>query len=82
MISFTSDYGESGQIDISECCNALQEEVALEVFIDFHSIEVFINSGEKVLSFTAYDQEKGTGISIRGLSQATLKEIVYATSEG
>ncbi|WP_165350698.1 glycoside hydrolase family 32 protein [Ectobacillus funiculus] len=79
MISFTSDYGEFSQIDISECCNALQEEVALEVFMDLHSIEVFINSGEKVLSFTAYDQEKGTDISIRGLSQTRLKEIVYAT---
>ncbi len=79
MISFTSDHGDSGQIDISECCNPLQEEITLEVFIDLHSIEVFMNSGEKVLSFTAYDQGKGTDISIRGLGQTAIKEIVCAT---
>lgn len=81
MISFTSDYGDSGQIDISECYNPLQEEVTLEVFIDLHSIELFINSGEKVLSFTAYEQGKGKDISIHGLSQTEFKKITYATFE-
>lgn len=78
LISFESDYGSQDQINITDALNA-NEDLTLEFFIDLHSIELFINSGEKVISFTAYDQDKGKDISILGQGNAELKQVIYGT---
>ncbi|MCM3601105.1 hypothetical protein M3175_10215 [Robertmurraya korlensis] len=34
--------------------------------MDLHSVEIFVNKGEKVATFTAYEKEKGTSIVLSG----------------
>ena len=63
-LSVTSDYGNQGVIKVEELSEASQKEIVLEIYLDLHSIELFINSGEKVISFTAYDPDKGNDIVI------------------
>ncbi|OIJ21277.1 hypothetical protein BKP45_00385 [Anaerobacillus alkalidiazotrophicus] len=75
-ISFSSDYGSKDRINISDFSNE-KEDMTLEFLMDLHSIELFINSGEKVVSFTSYDQDKGKNISIHGREQVELKQIIY-----
>ncbi|HZH63017.1 MAG TPA: GH32 C-terminal domain-containing protein, partial [Metabacillus sp.] len=65
----SSDYGNQGLIKVEELSTNKHEEISLEIYIDLHSVELFINSGEKVVSFTAYDSDKG-------------KDIVFVGSEG
>ncbi|MCP8970678.1 glycoside hydrolase family 32 protein [Ectobacillus ponti] len=71
-LRFISDYGESEAITLST------DLTALEIFTDVHSVEVFVNAGEQVLSFTAYDPDKGQNVCIRGLGEAMLEKVVYA----
>lgn len=63
-LSISSDYGNQRGIKVEELSVNDQEEIMLEFYLDLHSIELFINSGEKVISFTAYDPDKGTDIVI------------------
>lgn len=73
-ILIVSDYGNRDRLNIADCFD-VNEDITLEFFIDLHSIELFINSGKKVISFTAYDQDKGKDISVHG--QGELKQVIY-----
>ncbi|MGG5254668.1 glycoside hydrolase family 32 protein [Neobacillus sp. SM06] len=73
-----SDYGSKEPIVLENCFGKSNYEKTLDFYLDLHSIELFVNSGEKVVSFTAYDQNKGTNLSITG-SGTTLKEVRYET---
>lgn len=74
-ILFVSDYGSQESITITDLSHGSKESLLLEIFIDLHSIELFINSGEKVLSFTAYDQDKGNNISILAQGKTEFKQV-------
>ncbi|MCM3763840.1 GH32 C-terminal domain-containing protein [Neobacillus niacini] len=76
-----SDYGSREPIVVEDCFGASGSEKTLEFYLDLHSVELFVNSGEKVVSFTAYDQNKGTDISIAG-SGTVLEEVRYETFRG
>ncbi|WP_299093962.1 glycoside hydrolase family 32 protein [uncultured Metabacillus sp.] len=78
-ISFVSDYGHQNQINIDHICENINEEMTLEFFIDLHTIELFINSGAKIVSFTAYDPDKGKNISIHGEGKTELKQVIFNT---
>ncbi len=73
-----SDYGSKEPIVLENCFGNSNDEKTLDFYLDLHSFELFVNSGEKVVSFTAYDQNKGTNLSITG-SGTTLKEVRYET---
>ncbi|MBS4178138.1 glycoside hydrolase family 32 protein [Lederbergia citrea] len=79
-ISLQSDYSDEDQIVIKDVTGTLDGDLTLDLYIDLYSIELFINSGEKVLSFTSYE-EKGNEISIRGISSTLIKKVVYAPFE-
>ncbi len=79
-LSISSDYGNQGLIKVEELSTSSQVNILLEFFLDLHSVELFINSGEKVVSFTAYDQEKGKDIVLgtRGqVSRPVSCSVVY-----
>ncbi|GIN74212.1 glycosyl hydrolase [Bacillus sp. J14TS2] len=78
-ISLESDYEDGNLIAIPDCFHNSDDELKIEVFLDLHSIEVFVNSGEKVLSFISYQKEKGDTISIKGLSETEIKKLTYGT---
>lgn len=65
-LSLTSDYGNQELIKVEDLSATSQQEIMLEFYLDLHSIELYINSGQKVLSFTAYDADKGTDIVFGG----------------
>ncbi|MBX4373231.1 GH32 C-terminal domain-containing protein, partial [Mycobacterium tuberculosis] len=65
----------SEPITVRDCFN--NEENTLEIYVDLHSVEIFVNKGEKVVTFTAYEKEKGTSIVLSGKG-AQLKEVCYA----
>ncbi|MGS2778785.1 glycoside hydrolase family 32 protein [Robertmurraya sp. GLU-23] len=73
-VVITSDYGDSEPITVHDCFNS--EENTLEFYVDLHSVEIFVNKGEKVVTFTAYEKEKGTSIVLSGKG-AQLKEVRY-----
>jgi beta-fructofuranosidase len=73
-VVITSDYGDSEPITVRDCFN--NEENTLEFYVDLHSVEIFVNKGEKVATFTAYEKEKGTNIVLSGKG-AQLKEVRY-----
>ncbi|WP_409292747.1 glycoside hydrolase family 32 protein [Peribacillus sp. SCS-37] len=77
-LNMNSDYGSQDSILLDNCFSTLKGEKTLEFYYDLHSVELFINSGEKVVSFTAYDLNKGTGISISGMN-TELKEVRLET---
>ncbi|MEW9671623.1 glycoside hydrolase family 32 protein [Ammoniphilus sp. 3BR4] len=81
-ISLTSDYGSQDSIIITDCFDSRKEEWTLEFFIDLHSIELFINSGEKVVSFAAYDRDKGSDLSIYGQGSTAFKQVTYGAFHG
>ncbi|WP_051348778.1 glycoside hydrolase family 32 protein [Peribacillus kribbensis] len=76
ILLINSDYGSQEPIVLDNCFGAFKGEKTLEFYFDLHSVELFLNSGEKVVSFTAYDQNKGTGISITGV-KTELKEVRF-----
>ncbi|WP_167577683.1 GH32 C-terminal domain-containing protein [Ammoniphilus sp. YIM 78166] len=77
-IFMTSDYGNPGQINLEDCFAAEDENLTLEFFIDLHSVELFVNAGEKVASFAAYDRDKGSQVSILGKGQTVFRRIKWA----
>jgi len=68
-----SDYGGSEPITLNNCFRG--DEQKIECYIDLHSVELFVNGGEKVSTFTAYESNKGEFISISG--ETELKEVRY-----
>jgi beta-fructofuranosidase len=70
----TSDYGDSEPIIVRDCFN--HDENTLEFYMDLHSVEIFVNKGEKVVTFTAYEKDKGTSILLSGKG-VQLKEVRY-----
>ena len=74
IISMDSDYGNQDRIEIKECFS--NGDLTLEFYIDLHSVELFVNSGEHVVTFTAYDQNKGRNISIVG-EEVELQQVRY-----
>lgn len=72
----SSSYGdkETIQIEIDDEGNDL---ITFEWFIDRHSIELFINGGQKVASFIAYDADKGKQIAISVKEDTTIDTIEY-----
>ncbi|UGB30637.1 glycoside hydrolase family 32 protein [Metabacillus sp. B2-18] len=77
VLLLSSDYGDEGNIKVEDLSTNSDENIKLSLYIDLHSIELFINSGEKVVSFTAYDRDKGKDIMLVGGEKAELKRIVY-----
>lgn len=49
-----------------------KDKVKIEVYLDKYTIEVFLNSGEKVFSFTNFTPNKGTEISLESKELSTL----------
>lgn len=49
-----------------------KDKVKIEVYLDKYTIEVFLNSGEKVFSFTNFTENKGIDISLESKNTATL----------
>lgn len=74
-IIIESDYSDEERIMIKDVGN--HEELSLELYIDLYSIELYINAGEKVCSFTSYE-EKGNEISIQGIHDSTIKQVVFS----
>ncbi|WAA09395.1 glycoside hydrolase family 32 protein [Fervidibacillus albus] len=71
-----SSYGDRETIQIpikEEACDS----ITFEWFIDSHSIELFINGGQKAASFIAYEQEKGKQIVISANEQSVIETIEY-----
>jgi beta-fructofuranosidase len=77
-LKIESDYG-SNTTDVIPSCFEGTEKI-LEFYLDLHSIELFINSGEKVVTFTAYDEDKGNKVMISG-ENTELNQIHYAKFE-
>lgn len=74
-ISYDSDYGNQGIITINNCFR--DDENILEFYVDLHSVELFINGGEKVATFTSYDQDKGKTISISAQHNIELTHVHF-----
>jgi len=70
-LSLTSDYGNQGEIKVETLSVTTQDEILLEIYLDLHSVELYLNSGEKVISFTAYDTDKGTDVVFGGTGGGT-----------
>ncbi|OES45887.1 glycoside hydrolase family 32 protein [Domibacillus iocasae] len=79
-ISYNSDYGNQGLITIHD---AFKSDInKIELYIDLHSIELFINGGEKVATFTAYYQNKGKNISLSSNDNIELKNVRFKAFRG
>ncbi|RSK25935.1 glycoside hydrolase family 32 protein [Bacillus sp. HMF5848] len=76
-ISLDSDYDNCEKITISDC-DIVRDKVKLEFYIDRHSVEIFVNSGEKTMTYVSYARDKGTDIQIRGLNKTQIYEITHA----
>lgn len=78
-ITFESDYGDQERRVIPDFIAQPAGDLTLEVFIDLHSIEIFINSGENVISYCTYERDKGKDISIQANGKLELKKVIYRT---
>lgn len=74
-ILFESDYGNHESMEIGDVFK--NDTVTLEFYIDLHSVELFVNGGEKVATFTAYDLNKGNKTSLSSSGIVEFKDVVF-----
>lgn len=65
--------------DSSDSSHSSDDGLTLELFIDLHSVELFVNSGEKVATLTAYSLGKGCGLSLSSEEDTAFRLIHYAS---
>jgi len=51
------------------------KDLSFDLYVDIYSIELFLNSGEKVFSFTNFSSNRGNGISIITDGNSILKQL-------
>ncbi|WP_270169501.1 glycoside hydrolase family 32 protein [Paenibacillus sp. SYP-B4298] len=71
--------GGRSEVNGANSSDTFDDGLTLELFIDLHSIELFVNSGEKVATLTAYSLGKGCGLSLSGEEDTAFRLIHYAS---
>ena len=71
-LSYFSDFDNLNEIYSINTKVLKQEQIILDIYIDKYSIELFLNDGEKVFSFTSFSKDKGTKFSLGSEKKAII----------
>ena len=71
-VIYTSDFDDMHEIYSINTKLLKENQLILDVYIDKYSIELFINHGEKVFSFTSFSDDKGNEFSLSSEKKAVI----------